>query len=139
MAELRNYDGCPTGSAVVTAAGRLPARWVIHAVGPRWRGGNAGESDLLRSAYRESLVRAGELGARTIALPAISCGIYGYPVEDAAEIALATVAEHLDSSTSLERATFVLYSAETYERFAGALDALKRRRENGKGTTRGDV
>ena len=88
LAECRLLGGCETGDAKATTAGRLPARWVIHAVGPVWRGGDAGEPELLASAHRRSLEVAAELGARTIAFPAISCGIYGYPVERAAPVAV---------------------------------------------------
>jgi O-acetyl-ADP-ribose deacetylase (regulator of RNase III) len=131
MAELSSrYDGCPTGGAVATGAGQLPARWVIHAVGPRWAGGRHGERELLASAYREALARADELGARTVTFPAISCGIYGYPLAEGASVALTTVREHLMGETSVERATFVLYSAETYEAFRAALEALGRATES---------
>ena len=88
LAECRLLGGCATGDAKATTAGRLPARWVIHAVGPVWRGGTAGEAELLASAHRRSLEVAQELGARTVAFPAISCGIYGYPPELAAPVAL---------------------------------------------------
>jgi O-acetyl-ADP-ribose deacetylase (regulator of RNase III) len=128
MSELRSrYDGCPTGRAVLTGAGSLPARWVVHAVGPVWRGGANDEPSLLASAYREALRLATELGAQTIAFPAISCGIYGYPVPEAARVALDTVVEHLDEHSSVQRATFVLYSNETYEQFRSALAGLKGR------------
>jgi O-acetyl-ADP-ribose deacetylase (regulator of RNase III) len=126
MAELRErYEGCPTGGAVVTGAGALPARWVIHAVGPRWQGGHRGEPELLRSAYREALARADEIGARSVTLPAISAGIYGYPLDQAAAIAVATVHDHLRSGSSIEQATFVLYSAETLHAFERAVAALE--------------
>ena len=88
LAECRMLDGCTTGQAKVTKGYRLPARWVIHTVGPVWRGGGAGEDALLASCYRESLARAAELGARTIAFPAISTGVYGFPAERAAPIAM---------------------------------------------------
>jgi O-acetyl-ADP-ribose deacetylase (regulator of RNase III) len=119
MAELRaRYsNGCPTGSAVVTAAGDLPARWVIHAVGPRWRGGQSGEREQLQSAYRPSIRLADEVHAESVTFPAISCGIYGYPLEDGADVALSTVAAALRESTSVKRATFVLYSDATVTAF----------------------
>ena len=91
LAECRLLGGCETGDAKATTAGRLPARWVVHAVGPVWRGGEAGEAELLASAHRRSLEVARELGARTIAFPAISCGIYGYPLELAAPVAIEAV------------------------------------------------
>jgi O-acetyl-ADP-ribose deacetylase (regulator of RNase III) len=127
MAELRSRYGpdrrCPTGGAVVTGAGDLPARWVIHAVGPVWRGGGSGEAGLLASAYRASCELASGLGARTITFPAISTGVYGYPVEDAAAVALGAVRDHFAGETTLERATFVLFSEDALEAFAQALRA----------------
>ena len=128
MADLEHRYGrgrhCPTGGAVVSVAGQLPARIVIHAVGPIWRGGSAGEADLLASAYRTSLdVAAGE-GARSVAFPSISTGIYGYPVDLAAAVALqavdAWIAEHPDA---LESVTFVLFSSDTLEAFERASHA----------------
>jgi O-acetyl-ADP-ribose deacetylase len=89
VAECRLLGGCDTGDAKATTAGRLPARWVVHAVGPVWRGGTGGEPERLASAHRRSLEVARELGARTVAFPAISCGVYGYPAELAAPIAVA--------------------------------------------------
>jgi O-acetyl-ADP-ribose deacetylase len=96
LAECRLLGGCETGDAKATTAGRLPARWVIHAVGPVWRGGGAGEADLLASAHRRSLEVGEELGARTVAFPAISCGIYGYPPEEAAPVAIGAVRPFLE-------------------------------------------
>jgi O-acetyl-ADP-ribose deacetylase (regulator of RNase III) len=123
MAELRRRypTGTPTGSAVLTGAGRLPARWVVHAVGPVWRGGAAGEPGLLAAAYRQALVQAAAAGARTVALAAISCGIYGYPLDAAARIAIRTVQDGLARHREIERATFVLFSEPTYAAFADAL------------------
>jgi O-acetyl-ADP-ribose deacetylase (regulator of RNase III) len=89
LAECRLLGGCDTGDAKATTAGRLPARWVVHAVGPVWSGGTEGEPALLASAHRRSLEVACELGARSVAFPAISCGVYGYPAELAAPIAVA--------------------------------------------------
>jgi O-acetyl-ADP-ribose deacetylase (regulator of RNase III) len=100
LAESRRLGGCPTGDAKATTAGRLPARWVIHAVGPVWQGGASGEPELLGSAHRRALEVARELGARTVAFPAISCGIYGYPAELAAPIAVGegrAQEEHFDA------------------------------------------
>jgi O-acetyl-ADP-ribose deacetylase len=91
LAECRLLGGCDTGDAKATTAGRLPARWVVHAVGPVWQGGEAGEAELLASAHRRSLEVARDLGARTVAFPAISCGIYGYPPELAAQVAIEAV------------------------------------------------
>ena len=128
MADLERRYGpsrhCPTGSAVVSDAGDLPARIVIHAVGPVWRGGDAGEEDLLASAYRTSLDLAAREGCRTVAFPSISTGIYGYPVDLAAGIALQTVdawiAEHPDA---LDAVTFVLFSSDALAAFERASQA----------------
>jgi O-acetyl-ADP-ribose deacetylase (regulator of RNase III) len=117
---------CPTGSAVLSEAGRLPARWVVHAIGPVWQGGRAGEAALLASAYRTAVGLADEAGARTVTLPAISCGTYGYPLDDAARVAVATVAEGLAKATALERATFVLRGPEALAAFRAALVAHAR-------------
>jgi len=127
MADLERRYGrsrhCPTGSAMISDAGDLPATWVIHAVGPIWRGGAAGEPDLLASAYRSSLRLAAEHGARTVSLPAISCGIYGYPVDQAARIVIDTVSDVLATEPgSIERVTFVLYSQGTHDVFEAALN-----------------
>jgi O-acetyl-ADP-ribose deacetylase (regulator of RNase III) len=97
LAECRLLGGCATGDAKATTAGRLPARWVIHTVGPVWQRGTAGEAELLASAHRRSLEVALELGARTVAFPAISCGIYGYPPELAAPVALDAVRPFADT------------------------------------------
>lgn len=97
LAECELLGGCETGEAKATGAGRLPARWVIHAVGPVWRGGGHGEPELLASAYRRALEVAIEIGARTVAFPAISCGVYGYPHELAAPVAVAAAREREDA------------------------------------------
>ena len=96
LAECRTLGGCSTGDAKVTAGYRLPARWVIHTVGPVWRGGEHGEPALLASCYRRSLEEAERVGANSIAFPGISTGIYGFPIEPAAEIAVAEVRAWLD-------------------------------------------
>ena len=93
LVECRTLGGCATGDAKATTAGRLPARWVVHTVGPVWRGGSENEPELLASAYRRSLEVAAGLGARTVAFPAISCGVYGYPAELAAPVAVGAVRE----------------------------------------------
>lgn len=128
MAETtRRYpEGCPTGSAVISTAGDLPARYVIHAVGPRWNGGRAGEAELLAGAYRKSLQLAAEHKCRSIALPAISCGIYGYPVDQACRIALSTTKEFLEQDPTVEQARFVLFSEGILGAFAAALEEVAR-------------
>src|SRR6476620_6951102 len=112
LAESRLIGGCETGDAKATTAGELPARHVIHTVGPVWRGGDQGEPELLASCHRRSLEVAAELDCRTVAFPAISTGVYGYPVEPAAEIALATTLAELERHPRIERVTFVLFSDE---------------------------
>ena len=106
----RPLGGCPTGDAKATPAFRLPARWVIHTVGPVWRGGSAGEADLLASCYRRSLEVAEELGARSVAFPAISTGVYGYPAEEAATLAVATLRS---TPTSVELVRLVAFDDRT--------------------------
>lgn len=105
--------GCPTGEAVITTGGRLPARWVIHTVGPVWQGGGAGEPGLLAAAYRNSLKLAAEHGARTVAFPSISTGVYHYPKEEAAEVAVAEVSAFLRDHPVPERVLFVCFDART--------------------------
>jgi O-acetyl-ADP-ribose deacetylase (regulator of RNase III) len=125
MADLiRRYGPgryCPTGRAVVGAAGDLPARVVIHAVGPVWRGGVAGEPELLASAYRTSLDLAAAEGCRSVAFPSISTGVYGYPVDLAARTALATVQGWIDEHPdALDTVEFVLFSADSLAAFKRA-------------------
>jgi O-acetyl-ADP-ribose deacetylase (regulator of RNase III) len=114
----RLRDGLPAGRAVATTGGALPARWVIHTVGPVWSDGED-RSDVLASAYRESLLVAEELEARTVAFPAISAGAYGWPTDDAARIALASVRDHQPGSVREVR--FVLFGAATYAAFGARL------------------
>jgi O-acetyl-ADP-ribose deacetylase len=117
--------GCPTGSAVVTGAGKLPARYVFHAVGPVWRGGDHSEPELLAGCYRKCLDLAREHGVRTLSFPAISTGIYGYPQRRAAEIAIREVKAHLDDpSTPVEEVIFVLFDPATEETYRSLLKAF---------------
>jgi len=116
--ECRLLGGCAVGDAKATTGGELPARWVIHTVGPVWRGGDHGEPELLASCHRRALEVARELGARTLAFPAISCGLYGYPPALAAPVAVGAVRDH-----DLELVRFVLFGEETYAAFAGAAGA----------------
>jgi len=121
----RRYPGgTPTGSAVATGAYALPARWVIHAVGPVWGSGGQDKLDLLASAYRNVLLLADELGARTVSSPAISGGIFGFPIETAADVAIRTTRDHLIGKTAIERVTFVL-RPDALEAFRRRLAALR--------------
>ena len=129
MAELDamrpNIGACPTGKAVVTGAGDLPAQYVIHAVGPIYRDGRQGEPELLASCYRTSLELAAERGAASISFPSISTGVYGYPIADAAEIALRTAIDFLSGPRhSIEKAIFVLFGQSAYEVHAEAAKRL---------------
>lgn len=118
-------DGCETGEAVITTGGKLPAKYVIHTVGPIWRGGNSGEPELLTNCYKNSLKLAVENGIKTISFPSISTGVYGYPVDKAAPIALGTVIEFLQRDNSLDEVVFVLYDRWTYQNYENALKAFK--------------
>jgi O-acetyl-ADP-ribose deacetylase (regulator of RNase III) len=122
LAECRALGGCITGDAKATTAGRLPARHVIHTVGPVWRGGERGEPALLASCHRRSLEVAASLGCRTVAFPAISTGVYGYPVELAARVAIASTRAALEELREIERVRFVLFGEAAEAAFAGALD-----------------
>lgn len=128
MADLERRYGpsrhCPPGSAVVSDAGELDARIVVHAVGPIWRGGGQGEPDLLADAYRSILDVAAEQGCRTVALPSISTGVYGYPIHLAAPLAVSTVARWLDAHpTVIDEVTFVLFGDTAMASFEAALAA----------------
>ena len=127
MAELDEIrpriGGCPPGGAVATGAGKLPAKYVFHAVGPRYRDGANGEPEQLASCYRTALRLARERDVKTIAFPSISTGVYGYPLDAAAKIALETVADGLPES-GVERASFVLFGAEAFEAYEEAARRL---------------
>ncbi|MBI3964765.1 MAG: O-acetyl-ADP-ribose deacetylase [Chloroflexi bacterium] len=122
--ECRGLGGCFTGDAKITNAGNLPAKRVIHTVGPVWQGAENREPELLASAYRSSLKVAADNGLRSVAFPSISTGIYGYPIEPAARIALGTVAEHLRSNDLPEVITFVLFAARDLAIYEAALAEL---------------
>jgi O-acetyl-ADP-ribose deacetylase len=126
LEECRRLGGCETGDAKATTAGELSARYVIHAVGPVWQGGDQGEDELLASCHRRSLELAEELGCATVAFPAISTGVYRFPVDRAAEIAVRTAAEEPGRRPSVERVTFVLFSDGHLAAFGQALDRLGR-------------
>jgi len=115
---MRAHGGCAVGDAKATAGYRLRARWVIHTVGPVWRGGAGGEADLLASCYRRSLEIAAELGASSVAFPAISTGVYGYPADDAAEIAVASVRAF---DGPVDRVVLCAFDAATYDQYVRLL------------------
>lgn len=122
---IRNRQGsCPVGEAVITTAGRLPARFVVHTVGPVWRGGNEGEAELLRQAYWNSLTLAAEHGASTIAFPSISTGAYGYPIEKAAPVALGAARDFALANPVFKEIRFVLFSERDLSAYRQALGAL---------------
>ena len=123
--QIRDRQGrLPTGQAVITTGGRLKAKYVVHTVGPVWHGGEKGEPDLLSSAYFESLKLAADNGLKSISFPSISTGIYGYPVEPAAKVALATVIDFLEQDSRLDEVVFVLYDSATYRAYERALREL---------------
>ncbi len=125
MAELdvirKRIGQCPTGRAVITGAGKLNAKYIVHAVGPVYRGGGNGEPELLASCYRESLRLAAEKQAVSVAFPAISAGVYGYPIHEAAAIAIAAVRQFGETPSSVEDVRFVLYSPDALAAFERAL------------------
>ena len=115
VAECRTLGGCPTGQARITRGYRLPAKHVIHTVGPVWRGGGHGEPELLASCYRSSLELARANGCEVVAFPAISCGVYGYPLHDAASISLDVVRQHLQENQVPRLVRWVMFDAATYD------------------------
>ena len=119
VAHCRTLGGCPTGEARITPGFDLPARWIIHTVGPVWRGGHQRERELLASCYRSSLAAADEVGARSLAVPAISTGVYGYPVRDAAVVAVETVRS---TPTGVADVRFVCFNDATWDAYVELLD-----------------
>ncbi|MDH7602092.1 MAG: O-acetyl-ADP-ribose deacetylase [Armatimonadota bacterium] len=125
LEECRKLGGCETGDAKITTGGNLKAKWVIHAVGPVYRDGKHREPELLASCYRRSLEIALEHGIKSIAFPAISCGAYRYPIDEAAKIALSTVANFIRSHDGIELVRFVLFDRKTFDAYAAAFEALE--------------
>lgn len=121
LAECKSLGGCPTGEAKVTKGYDLPAKWVLHTVGPVWHGGGSGEDALLASCYRRCLEEAGKLQARSLAYPCISTGVYGFPLERAARIAIATVTADLARHENLESVVFVTFGAEASQIYRALL------------------
>lgn len=124
--ECRRLGGCPTGEARITAGYNLPARWVIHAVGPRWRDGRHGEDDLLAGCYRSCFALVAERGIRTIAFPSISTGIYGFPMDRAARIALREMLTALEANPSIERVLAVCFGADALRIHQEALAEIEK-------------
>jgi O-acetyl-ADP-ribose deacetylase len=124
MEECRRLGGCPTGDAKATGAGNLPARYVVHAVGPIWSGGGSGEPEVLASAHRRSVEVADGLGCESIAFPAISTGIYGYPIDRAAGVALPAAVAAAEASEHVHRVVFVLFSDADLAAFRSAASEL---------------
>lgn len=132
LEECRALGGCPTGSARITKAYKLPAKFVIHAVGPRYRDGRSGEAELLAGCYRTALKLASEHKCRSIAFPAISCGVYGYPLAEAAKIALTEVSRYLATHAQPSTVLFVLFDENAHRAFQEAYqDLLQAQGESG--------
>ena len=125
LEQCRKLKGCETGDAKLTTGGRLPARYVIHTVGPVYRDGRHGEPELLASCHRRSLEVARDHALKTVSFPAISCGVYGYPIDEAAGIAVGAVGRFVAANPGFERVRFVLFSPEVYAAFEQALAALE--------------
>ena len=121
VAECRTLGGCRTGDAKITRGYRLPAKYVIHTVGPVWNSGTRGESELLALCYRRSFEVAIENGVRSIAFPAISCGVYGYPIEEATEIAVRETAELLKRTSAIDRVVFACFGDDVFDAYQRAM------------------
>ncbi|MEN6467559.1 MAG: O-acetyl-ADP-ribose deacetylase [Smithella sp.] len=124
MAECRQIGGCPTGQAVITTGGNLKARYVIHTVGPVYQGGTRNEANLLAAAYTNSLKLAAKKGLQSISFPAISCGTYGYPLQEAAHLALKSCVEFVRENTQIQIIRHVLFDQKIYNFFSGELRKL---------------
>ena len=133
MEECKKYSDCPTGTAVITTGGNLPAKYVIHTVGPVYQNGASGESELLQSAYLNSLKMAEKNRIKTMAFPSISTGVYGYPVKEASVLALEAVVSYLKGATLIERVEFVLFSLKDYNVYCSALKAVSKKYFSVKG------
>ena len=125
LAECRTLRGCPTGQAKITRGYRLPAKHVIHTVGPVWNGGGRGEPALLASCYQSSLELAHGLGLKTVAFPAISCGVYGYPRDEAVTIAVRTSRDFIDAHPAIEKIIFACFDAPTLALYDAELARLE--------------
>ncbi len=123
-AACKKLGGCKTGQAKMTDGFKLKAKYIIHTVGPIYRGGDSGEADLLKSAYKSSLALAEEYGCKSVAFPAISTGVYGYPKEEAAQIAIGVVLDHAKKQGGIQQVVFVLFGAEQYELYIQMIEKL---------------
>jgi O-acetyl-ADP-ribose deacetylase (regulator of RNase III) len=124
LEECKKLNGCPTGQAKLTQGYRLPAKYVIHTVGPVWQGGDQGEPQLLAACYESSLTLAVRHDLKTIALPAISCGVYSYPVSQAVQIAVQSTVGFLELNNGLEKVYFVCFEDSIYQAYTHILEAL---------------
>jgi len=125
LEECRTLGGCPTGQAKITKGYKLPARWVIHTVGPVWRDGEHGEDELLASCYRNSLALAEQHGVRTVAFPSISTGAYGFPMERAARIAVREVKTFLEKNSSIEKVVLVCFGRSAFDTHRQAVGEIR--------------
>ena len=125
LEECRKLNGCPTGQAKITKGYRLPAKYVIHTPGPVWHGGSRGEAELLASCYRSCLTLAREHGCKTVDFPSISTGVYHFPLEQAAEIAISTIAEFLETAPELQQVRMVCFDERTKAHYDRALARLE--------------
>lgn len=124
LQECRSLGGCETGQAKITGGYNLPAKYVIHTVGPVWHGGRNNEPELLASCYVESLKLAVQYGVKTIAFPAVSCGVYGYPIGEACTIAVREVAQFLNQHQSIEKVIFACFNRDVYQAFQSAIQSV---------------
>ena len=124
LEECRTLNGCRTGEAKITKGYRLPAKYVIHTPGPIWHGGNSGEAELLASCYRSCLTLAEEHGCKTVDFPSISTGVYHFPLDRAAAVAIGTISDFLKAHSDIERVRMVCFDHRTYEMYSNALSAI---------------
>jgi len=124
MAECHRIGGCPTGKAVITTAGNLAAKYVIHTVGPVYHGGSKGEADLLQNAYKNSLKLVQEKRLQSVSFPAISCGIYGYPIDEAARLAMKTCIEFARKNKGIKLIRHILFNRKIYDIFSAELKLI---------------
>ncbi len=126
LKECRTFGGCPTGEAKITKGYNLPAKWVIHTVGPIWKGGDHGEDEMLARCYRNSLELAEKHGVRTLAFPSISTGAYGFPVERASKIGIMEINDFLERNSTIEKVVLVCFNDVAYECYSRAVEKIMR-------------